>query len=69
MTFTNKQLIKCPKCKKHTRIIKAGLTQAYTPKQRYFCYSCRKQFLGPHNPHDNHTMNKSGIIPEEDELD
>jgi transposase-like protein len=67
MTYSNKQLVKCPTCKKHTRIIKCGLTQTRVAKQRYFCYNCRKQFTGPHNPHDRHTENKSGIAVEDEQ--
>jgi transposase-like protein len=66
MTITDKKMVVCPKCKTKSRIIKVGLTQTKVAKQRYFCYSCRKQFVGPVSPHKNYHTNTSGVDPDID---
>jgi transposase-like protein len=43
-----------------------GLTQSRNKKQKYYCYSCEKNFLGPYVAGRNTpTMNSSGITEEE----
>lgn len=59
----------CKKCGKSSRTIKVGVTQTRTKKQKWFCYSCRRQFTTEITNPKAQTMNSSNVIPNEAEIE